>query len=212
MSHHTESEFKLRAQQPIEIATIDATLSELGQNCRLADSRRHTDTYLDDEHGSLLRQGIGLRLRAGGGKRLLTCKAQRQDDGQLFVRDELEIPWTAGELPGSAHDLPNELRRVIEPLVGDHTLSPQQTLIVHREVRMLTAGDNDLCELAIDFVAAVANGRRATFQEIELEVCSDLAANERLAKQLQQRLPVDFAQQDKPSHAAALLGLRFPAG
>lgn len=210
MTHNTESEFKLRAQQPIEIATIDSTLQELGQKCRLADARRHTDTYLDDERGSLLRQGIGLRVRAGGGKRQLTCKTRRKDDGRLFVRDEIEAPWPTEELPASVHDLPDDLREAIQPFVGERALMPQQVLNVHREIRMLTDGDKDLCELAIDFVEATANDRTATFQEIELEVCNNLEANERLAKQLQERLPVDFAQQDKPSHAAALLGIQDP--
>lgn len=210
MAHNTESEFKLRATQPIEVATIDATLLELGQKCRLADVRRHTDTYLDDERGSLLRQGIGLRVRAGGGKRQLTCKTRRKDDGRLFVRDEIEAPWPEEKLPASAHDLPDDLRESIQPVVGERALLPQQVLTVHREIRILTDGDSDLCELAIDFVEATANDRTASFQEIELEVCSNLEANESLAKKLRERLPVDFAQQDKPSHAAALLGIEAP--
>ncbi|MGK0264932.1 MAG: hypothetical protein ACI8UD_003595, partial [Planctomycetota bacterium] len=35
MSNHTEREFKLRAKQTIETATIDAALHELGTTCRL---------------------------------------------------------------------------------------------------------------------------------------------------------------------------------
>lgn len=211
MKQHTESEFKLRAQQPIKVALIDAALHELGQNCRLSDARRHTDTYLDDERSSLLQNGIGLRLRAGGGKRLLTCKARRRDDGALFVRDEIEVPWAAEELPGLARELPDELRSIIQPIVGERALLTQQVLTVHREIRMLSDGSNDLCELAIDFVTATANDRSAKFQEIELEVCNNLPANEQLANELQKRLPVDFAEDDKPSHAATLLEIEIPA-
>jgi len=207
MTHHTESEFKLRAREPIEVATVDAVLRELRQNCRLAASRSHTDTYLDDERGSLIRQGIGLRLRAGGGRRLLTCKAQRKDDGRLFIRDEVEVPWQAEQLPTSAEELPAELRPLIEPIVAERMLAPQQTLTVAREVRMLTSGQEDLCELAIDFVTATADERSVTFQEIELEVFSDLNKNQQLAAELHARLPVEFAQTDKPRHAAALLGI-----
>lgn len=210
MSHHTESEFKLRAQQPIETATIDALLRELGTTCRSSSARHHTDTYLDCDRGSLLRAGVGLRLRAGGGKRLLTCKTSRKDDGRLFVRDEIETAWLAEELPADARNLPDELREAVQPFVQSRALLPQQTLRVQREVRMLTDGDKDLCELAIDFVEARANDHTVTFQEIELEVLSNVDKNELLAKQLQERLPVEFAKQDKPKYAAALLGIEAP--
>src|SRR5690606_30856591 len=41
----------------------------------------------------------------------------------------------------------------------------------------------------------------------ELEVCSNLEANRQLAQQLQASLPIEFSTHDKPTHAAALLGL-----
>lgn len=206
----TESEFKLRAQQPIETATIDAALRELDVLCRSQSERRHTDTYLDDNRGSLLRAGIGLRLRAGGGKRVITCKTQRKDDGRLFVREELDSRWTAEQLPARATELPDELRAAVLPFVENRELVPQQTLEVRRETRLLTDGKQDLCELAIDFVDARANDHTVSFQEIELEVLHDVARNEELAGQLKQRLPVEFAKQDKPKYAAALLGIEAP--
>lgn len=208
---HTESEFKLRAKQTIEIASIDAALQELGQHCRLSQTRRHTDTYLDDNHSSLLRAGVGLRVRDSHSERRLTCKARKQQAGSLFVRDELEVDWPHDALPQSVLDLPPELQAAIEPLVHNRQLVPQQSLSVLREVRMLTDGDQDLCELAIDFVVAQANGHSVMFQEIELEVLSNVHANEQLAKRLHQLLPVEFATHDKPSHAATLLGMDPPA-
>jgi len=210
MSHHTESEFKLRATQPIETAAVDALLRELGATCRTSSARHHTDTYLDDDRGSLLRAGVGLRLRAGGGKRLLTCKTSRKDDGRLFVRDEIETAWLEEELPADARNLPDELREAVQPFVQSRALAPQQTLQVQREIRVLTDGDKDLCELAIDFVEAHANEHKVSFQEIELEVLNNVDKNEQLAKQLQERLPVEFAKQDKPAYAAALLGIEAP--
>lgn len=211
MSNHTEREFKLRAKQTIEIAAIDAALRELGATCRLSETVRHTDTYLDDSRATLLREGIGLRIRSKQGQKQLTYKSRKQSEGGLFVRDEVEAEWPTDELPQSAATLPEDVRVIIEPLLHQRTLDTQQILSVHREIRMLTDGNKDLCELAIDYVVAEANGNCATFQEIELEFCSDEAANQELAKKLCDRLPVEFASQDKPSYAAALLGMELPA-
>ncbi|MGK0202235.1 MAG: inorganic triphosphatase YgiF, partial [Planctomycetota bacterium] len=211
MSNHTEREFKLRAKQTIETAVIDAALHELGTTCRLSETVRHTDTYLDDSRATLLREGVGLRVRSKQGKKQLTYKSRQQSKGGLFVRDEIEADWPNDELPQSAADLPEELRSVIEPLLHQRAFEPQQILSVHREIRMLTEGDDDLCELAIDYVVAEANGHCATFQEIELEFCNHEEANLQLANKLRDSLPVDFASRDKPSHAAALLGMELPA-
>ena len=210
MTNHTEREFKLRARQTIEIAAIDAILRELETSCRLSTTHRHTDTYLDDNRSSLLHQGIGLRVRSNMGAKKLCCKMRAQTDSGLFVRQEFEADWDSESPPQSASDLPNEIQTLVRPWIGNRELVEQQILSVHREIRMLTDGDNDLCELAIDYVVAQANERSATWQEIELEVCSNLEANQELAQKLQQRLPVDFANQDKPSYAASLLGMELP--
>jgi inorganic triphosphatase YgiF len=210
MSNHTEREFKLRAKQTIETAAIDAVLQELGTTCRLSETVRHTDTYLDDSRATLLREGIGLRIRSKQGKKQLTYKSRKQSEGGLFVRDEVEADWPNDELPQSAADLPEEVRAIIEPLLHQRVLGTQQILSVHREIRILTDGDKDLCELAIDYVVAEANGHCATFQEIELEFCSNEEANQELANKLRDSLPVEFASQDKPSYAAALLGMEVP--
>ena len=210
MTNHTEREFKLRARQTIEIAAIDAALRELETNCRLSTTHRHSDTYLDDERGSLMQQGIGLRVRSNSGTRTLCCKTRAQTDSGLFVRQEFEADWISESLPQSASDLTDEIQTLLRPWIGNRKLVPQQVLSVHREIRMLTDGDEDLCELAIDYVVAQANERSATWQEIELEVCSNLEANQELARKLRERLPLEFAKQDKPSYAASLLGMELP--
>ena len=211
MSNHTEREFKLRATQTIEIAAVDAALRELGAPSRLSETVRHTDTYLDDSRATLLRAGIGLRIRSKQGHKRLTYKSRQQSEDGLFVRDEIEADWSNDQLPQSAAQLPEELRTILEPLLHQRVLVPQQVLSVHREIRMLMNGEEDLCELAIDYVVAEANGHCATFQEIELEFVKNEAANQELANQLRSRLPVELASQDKPSYAAALLGMELPA-
>ena len=210
MSDQIESEFRLRARRRLEVAAVDAALLDLDAPCRLRTSRRHSDTYLDDSLGSLMRAGIGLRLRLHSSSRVLTCKLRRAMEGVLHVRRELEAPWRPDSLPELAGQLPEPLRGALQPLLDDRVLLPRQRLEVQRELRALTKSGSDLCELAIDSVEAIANDRTAEFQEIELEVIADVAANERLAHELRERLPVEFAGDDKPSHAAALLGIELP--
>ncbi|MGC6487772.1 MAG: CHAD domain-containing protein, partial [Planctomycetota bacterium] len=210
MTDQIEAEFKLRARSPIEVVAVDAALRALDADCRLSVSRRHTDTYFDDAAGSLLRAGVGLRLREHDAGRAVTCKLRRTLEGCLHVRRELESPWRRDELPRLADELPEALRDVVQPLVLGRALQPRQRLVVQRDVRVLSRSGADVCELAIDAVTAHANGRAATFQELELEVIGDAAASERLAHQLRVALPVEFAADDKPTHAAALLGLEAP--
>lgn len=207
MSDQIESEFKLRALQPIEVAAVDAVLLELDVRCRHRERRQHVDTYLDDDAGSLRRLGVGLRLRASASTRRLNCKMRGAIEGSLHVRRELEAPWPHEQLPQRAADLPDELRDALQPSLLERPLHPVQALHVTREVRVLVEDGADVCELAVDAVEARANRRTATFQEVELEVLDDVAASERVAHELRERLPVEFARDDKPTFAAALLGL-----
>lgn len=238
MPDHVETEFKLRARQPLEVAAIDAALREFGAGCRRAESRRHTDVYLDDARGSLAQAGIGLRLRADPSGRQLACKGRPRTapdtgngtangDGRtaaaeaiagpasvrdgLFVRTELQTSWAGQAPPRRAGELAAELRDAVEPFVLDRPLVATLQLDVQREVRVLQHEAHDLCELAIDRVVATAAGRSANFEEVEIEVFDDVASNERLAHELSERLPLAFAEHDKPTHAAALLGIERPA-
>jgi len=156
MADNTESEFKLRARERIEVASVDAALRELGVACRLSDSQRHCDTYLDDEHGTLQRSGIGLRLRESRKGRRLTCKTRGTIEGSMHVRREFEANWLEDGLPQTAAELPEELRDAVQPFVLGRTLRPHQRLEVQREIRILVDDGRDLCELAIDSVEARA--------------------------------------------------------
>jgi inorganic triphosphatase YgiF len=212
MGDHLESEFKLRASAPIEVGAVDAALRAVGPPCRAAESRAQVDTYLDDAAASLARAGVALRVREGQGRRVLTCKAQGEVRGGLHVRREVEAPWQGAAPPLRAAELPASLRPLIEPETGERPLAPIVTLHVHREVRVLTEAGHDVCELAVDSVRATAEGREATFQEVELEVLASPEISARLADELRARLPLAFATEDKPTHAAALLAIPRPRG
>src|SRR5687768_3009701 len=119
MTPPTETEFKLRATRPIEVALVDAALRELAVPVRTAISGTHVDEYLDDAGGSLAASGIGLRLRRAADGQRLACKARTRAVDGLFVRDEHEAPWAGDEAPRSAQQLPDALRDLVEPFVLD---------------------------------------------------------------------------------------------
>jgi triphosphatase len=209
MHDPVETEFKLRATGPLEVAAVDACLRTLA-NVRESSSRRHVDTYFDDARGSLRAAGIGLRLRRGEGDSLLCCKGSARIVDGRFERHELELPWPHAHLPQQASELPPELADRVEPFTRLGALLPFLELTTWRDVRLVAHAGHDVCELVVDQVTASADGRSATFAEIELEVLDDLATTEQLATALRQRLPLQAADHDKPTHATLLLGLPQP--
>ena len=59
MSTRPETEFKLRATQPLTAADVERRLRELAADVLAEAPRRHVDEYLDDDDGSLAAAGIG---------------------------------------------------------------------------------------------------------------------------------------------------------
>lgn len=207
MHRDVETEFKLRATHELEVAAIDAAVREAGFAAVDPSATRHVDVYLDSDEGALRRAGIGLRVRSSNGSRHVTCKTRGERNGGLFVRDEWQSPWPPAHAPQRAADLPQPLRDAVEPFVLDDPLREVLQLATQRDRRALQCEQRDLCELAIDRVQASAAGRSTTFVEVEIEVLDDLPACEHLADRLLQRLPLQAADDDKPGHAVALLGL-----
>ena len=209
MPSDVETEFRLRAANALEIAAIDAAVREAGFAARDARTRRHVDVYLDDAVASLQRAGIGLRQRSSSDAVRLTGKVRggNRGDGR-FVREEWDFAWHGADAPRTAADLPPPLRDVIEPHTLDRPLREVLRLATWRDQRLLGQGGRDLAELAIDRVEARAAGRSATFCEVEIEVLDDLATCELLADRLARDLPLHAAPDDKPAHAATLLGLQ----
>lgn len=210
MPDDLETEFKLRATAPLGTAAVEAALLAAGCRCESPDSSRHLDTYLDDSHGSLAAHGLGLRLRDDRRGRRLTLKHRGLADRGLFVRTEHEAAYSHPEPPTRAADLPSPLRDHVEPFVGRAQLQPWLQLNIERERRELGLGEAH-AELAIDRVHLLGPGTGRCFDEVEIEVLDDLSPWEALVQQLTQALPLVPAQDDKPSHARALLGLPAPA-
>lgn len=206
MNDPVETEFKLRATGPLEVAAVDACLRALA-SVRASASRRHVDTYFDDDLGSLRRAGIGLRLRRGDGGAELCCKGRARIVDGRFERSELALPWPHATVPQRAAELPPELADRVEPFTRLRPLQPILELSTWRDARIVTHAGHDVCELVVDQVTASADGRSIAFAEVELEVLEDLATTEQLATALRHHLPLQPAENDKPTHAAAMLAL-----
>lgn len=209
MNDPVETEFKLRASGPLEVAAVDASLRALA-SVRASSSRRHVDTYFDDDRGSLRAAGIGLRLRRSDDGAVLCCKGRARVVEGRFERSELALPWPHATVPQRAAELPPELADRVEPFTRLRPLQPFLELATWRDARIVTHAEHDVCELVVDQVTASADGRSVAFAEVELEVFDDLATTEQLATALRQHLPLQPAEQDKPTHAAGLLGLLPP--
>jgi hypothetical protein len=181
MSERQEVEFKLRSATAIAPDAIEAALAAAGGDAAPPTFHTHIDLYLDDDRGSLLRQGLGLRLRRDGESSVLCCKERGQRRGAMHVRREIEEPWPRDAAPARARDLPELLGDAVEPFVLDRPLRPLVTLEVQREERPIRRGGVVLGDFAIDRVTALAQGRRASFFELELEVRGDVKACEQFS-------------------------------
>ncbi len=207
MTDPTETEFKLRAHGPIESALLDAVVRESAFTCRSIDTRRHEDVYFDDAAGSLSSMGIGLRVRQDARTRRATSKRRGSVENGLAIRHETDALWPGDAPPRTAADLPPEVRDSIEPFVADRPLVETLRIRTDRETRFLQLDRHDVCEVMLDRCETRAKERAATFAEVEIEVIDDIAACERLALALAERLPIRAVDDDKPSHASRLLGI-----
>jgi CHAD domain-containing protein len=126
------------------------------------------------------------------------------------VREECEAPWPPPTTPRLAGELPDALRHAIEPFVLRRALLPTMRLCVQRATRHIERDGAPLGELALDHVTAHAAGHGIEFEEIEFELGAGDADQAGLVPLLRQRFELADAEEDKPTRAAALLGLPPP--
>lgn len=210
MQPHQEIEWRLRTPSRPSVANIAAELQQLGCTVHTDKTQRLLDTYLDDARGSLWTNGLGLRLREGPGGREITCKRRTSSAAGLFVREEFSAPWPRGVAPHAAGDLPPALQHRVEPYALARPLVASLQLAIGREQLLLTLPSGTKATLTVDRVQLLAGERRHEFGEIELETRL-LAEAQELAPMIQHlaaRLGAIPATDDKPAHAASLLGKR----
>lgn len=143
-------------------------LKALSASGLLGDCARETKllaTYFDTADRELWRNCVSLRLRKEGRRTLQTVKQPAAPGGGIAQRGEWEMPVKAGQPPVL------DPRTPVPKLLEAHGGALQPVFEVHsrRKSWDLTAADTQL-EVVADDAEVIAEERRRSFHEIEIEV------------------------------------------
>ena len=157
--------------------------------------------YFDTPNRQLHAEGLSLRIRRSGAKRIQTVKA---DDGQggagLFARAEWEMKVT--------DDVPViDTRTPVAAILGDDVaaIAPAFEVAVERQTWLVSEG-RDRIELVLDQGLIHAGERQAPICEIELErKAGEAAALFQLARHIEAAVPVRLGVTAKAERGYQLL-------
>lgn len=175
-------------------------------------TRQLTSRYFDTPDTKLHKLGLALRVRDDAQQHTQTLKTA--GDGVLpsglLERGEWEAPAESGtpdvRALGKARKLPRKVARVLRRAGRHGQLAEQFTVQAQRTTWMLDV-DGARIEIALDEGAALANGARSTFSEIELERKSGKkSALYTAAHALARHIPVQLSFVSKAERGFALLG------
>ncbi|AUW59735.1 inorganic triphosphatase [Sphingobium sp. SCG-1] len=122
--------------------------------------------YFDTADTMLFRNGLSLRIRRSGRKRVQTVKADNAKGGGLFARPEWEMPVS--------NDAPVlDARTPIQSILGEHanSIAPVFEVNVVRRIWMI-ADANASIELVLDRGVVAVGDRQTPICEVELEMKS----------------------------------------
>lgn len=170
-----------------------------------ADEKTLRSVYFDTEDFALMKNGLALRVREVGGKRVQTLKTGSNGNGPASDRGEWEVTLpTNGDGP-DLNRLPAALRARIRKLAGRDAISPRLVSDIHRTARRLKTRDGGEIELAIDRGVLRANGRVEQVSELELELKrGEPASLYRLALELADIVPLRVGMRSKAARGFAL--------
>lgn len=194
--HPTEIELKLElSENGIEALLASGLLGEAAERKALR------AIYFDTPDHTLAAEGLSLRVRESGAKRMQTIKADRGSAG-LFDRGEWELA-VDGLQP-----VPDDRAPVGTLLEGRlDVLFPVFEVPIERH----TARRGGI-EIALDRGEAVAGERRETIREVELELLDgDPAALFTLARAIDKVTPVRIGVLAKAERGYRLLGEHLPS-
>lgn len=195
-----ENEVKFEVS-PEDLQRLAAARSLRPASGQLVEHRYFVSTYFDTPEHLLRRNGVSLRIRQAGKKRVQTIKTAR--NGIALGRSEWESKIHSNEpdlqaARGTALEplLSSNLRRALDPIFATH---------VHRTLVPLRAG-NSLVELALDH-GNVRVGRNATpLAEVELELRNGSVADLfRAARIVVELVPAKLAVKTKSEQGYDLI-------
>lgn len=160
--------------------------------------------YFDTPDFRLRREGVGLRMRSMGRRRVQTLKTAGESVAGLFSRREWEWPASAEQL-----DFEPILATQLGPLFADGTLAAALRPVFATEIRRSRSQvEFEGCRVTVDLDegAVAAGDRRAPICEAELELAAgEPAALFRLARRVLDSVPFRLACVDKAQQGYALL-------
>ena len=171
-------------------------------------AQRLSSTYWDTPERALIAEGMVLRIRRAGGRRLQTVKSWDGAAGRL-VRREWECP-AADDSPDPRLIGDAEIRRLVE-MRAAQGLQPMFRSDIRRRAWLVGLGANRI-ECALDQGAIVAGAARLPVCEVELELKrGSAAALFALARRLNRTVPLRLSPETKAERGYRLLTDAPPA-
>ncbi len=171
-----ELKFSLAEASPPSLPEVEHAFAASGFDVEALPTVRLTDTYHDDQNGSLRRAGLALRLRRGGGRTLATLKTKGSAVRGLHERDELELEVPEAAAHGSDGRAaraawPPQVRRRLAGLVDPDALTPRLEVASTRVRFRVTRAGSPVAVISYDDVDAGRPGgeARVSFSELEIE-------------------------------------------
>jgi len=197
-----EVELKL-ALSPKDLRRLQA-LPWIRAMGRSAARQMLVSVYYDTEQFTLRDDGVSLRVRRIGNKRLQTVKAA--GSGAPFARREWEE-----EIASDKPDFACAKGTALEPLLNKalrRDLKPVFETSVQRTAFLIRQGKSEV-ELAIDRGTIKSGGHSRRISEIELELKNgDAAALCKITQRLSKTLPIRYGAKTKSERGYALVEAR----
>jgi triphosphatase len=176
-TNHKEKS-KLATETEIKLSLSASVARRLPAHPLLANSeairQKLVNTYYDTPDRRLQRRRVAVRYRHKGAEWLLTVKSDAPSPGGLAQRNEWEVPGQPGEFDFSHVDNP-KLRRFLEAATPE--MAPVFTTDFTRTFWLLTPQEGTRIEVALDRGTIVADGRKETLCEVELELLEGQVAD-----------------------------------
>ncbi|MGD8966428.1 MAG: CHAD domain-containing protein [Anaerolineae bacterium] len=170
------------------------------------------DTYLDTQERLILAGGYACRRRETESEVLITLKGLGRAEGAIHRRKELEISLPTYQPPPEWPESP--VRDIVLQLTGEALLLPLFALRQTRVFRRMSQGELLVAQLSLDNVRLVADGKRRSYFELEVELApqgtgGDMAS---IVAYLQDECNLVPEPRSKFQRALALLDEEAPGG
>jgi len=202
---HREIEFKFTVPATVSFDLTELLDSSEDQANQLA-PRHMVATYFDTPTLSLLRWGVTLRHRTGGGDDGWHMKLPVGEASDGTQRDEIHADGTPSAIPG-------QLATIAAPLIRRQELRPMATVTTNRTPFVIADEDGQhRVEIVDDLVTVTADSdsgsapTRAAFHEVEVELLIDSKPARQVAADVSRALIAKGAQPSSVSKAARALG------